>query len=288
MRSVGKPVSSATALTGLGYPLPMQGLDGGKRIATHSGIAIQTLISIVVSVVMTAALMYFEVGSDLADTVEAGRVWRMGLAISVIAPAIISPLLAYKTARLMRQLAQARDRMEEIAKQDALTGLLNRLGFQAAAKAMWSDLTLRGAPVGLLMIDIDRFKSINDTHGHETGDRALIHVAMLLREGVADAGGLLGRHGGEEFAVLLPGCDLRATAAVAERLRAKCEANPLALEAARLPLTVSVGAVAKAPHATPLHRMLAAADAGLYEAKLSGRNRVVAKDEGPQPAPQAA
>ncbi|MCU0755580.1 MAG: GGDEF domain-containing protein [Xanthomonadales bacterium] len=149
---------------------------------------------------------------------------------------------------------------------DALTNCLNRRTFNEALDA----LPARGGPVGLLLIDIDHFKAINDTHGHLIGDRAITEAAACLGRGL-DAGTPLYRYGGEEFAVLVQ-LPLAGAQALAESLRAGVAAQPLA----GLPMTVSIGIAEWAGAPESLASALARADAALYRAKREGRNRVVA------------
>ncbi len=124
-------------------------------------------------------------------------------------------------------------------------------------------------PVSVVLIDLDHFKAVNDSHGHETGDAVLRAVASTLR-GELRAFELLYRLGGEEFLLLLPGADERAAAGVAESLRAGVEgARPAGLE-----VTCSIGTATGRGSAIDLKHLLASADTALYAAKAAGRNRV--------------
>lgn len=150
---------------------------------------------------------------------------------------------------------------------DALSNCLNRRTFNEALER----LQQRGVPVSVLLIDIDHFKAINDTHGHLIGDRAITEAAACLGRGL-DAGTPLYRYGGEEFAVLLPQRRLPEAAALAEALRARVAAEPLD----GLPMTISIGVAESPGPPEALAATLARADAALYRAKREGRNRVVA------------
>jgi diguanylate cyclase (GGDEF)-like protein len=127
------------------------------------------------------------------------------------------------------------------------------------------------------MIDVDHFKSVNDRHGHETGDRALAHIARLMTQTLRTQD-RVGRFGGEEFIALLPAADLRRALAEAESLRTSVRAQPLALGAQPLPLSISIGVAEWAGPAEDMSRLLARADAALYRAKRLGRDRVEAAD----------
>lgn len=161
--------------------------------------------------------------------------------------------------RALAQTQSAHAWAAERAERDALTGLANRRAFERAL----ASLAARSAAAALVMLDIDHFKSLNDTEGHEAGDAALAALAGVLRSCTRPSD-LPFRYGGEEFGVLLPGLGVEAASQVAERIRAAAEAS--------LPRTVSAG-VACAPPAA-YERLVAEADAALYRAKRTGRNRV--------------
>ncbi len=183
----------------------------------------------------------------------------------------------------MESLAVREAQMRRLATTDALTGLANRRHFFALAEAELARARRHGTPIGLIMGDIDHFKSINDTHGHPAGDAVLAAVARALAT-EARPNDVVGRLGGEEFAVLLPGADLPSTLAVGERLRAAIEALPVAQAGRAIPVTISLGCTARAAHELAGHDaptsivegMVRQADGALYVAKRGGRNRCVA------------
>jgi diguanylate cyclase (GGDEF)-like protein len=151
---------------------------------------------------------------------------------------------------------------------DALTNCFNRRIFNERLQQLQAG---PGPGCAFLLLDIDRFKAINDQHGHLVGDRVITHVAATLGKHLAADTGLF-RYGGEEFAVLLPGADLETAAALAETLRAAVEAAPFA----DAKVTLSAGVALWRPgEDTPQHA-LDEADRRLYAAKRGGRNRVVA------------
>ena len=163
-------------------------------------------------------------------------------------------------------------RMERLATTDDLTGLLNRRAFFARADAA-RRLSLRTRqPITLLMLDIDHFKQLNDRFGHATGDEALVKFSATCCEALREHD-ILGRLGGEEFALVLPGTDLDGALHAAERLRQGVVDTRLLTCGNSYTMTVSIGVVLIAPD-EDLPTGLARADHALYEAKRNGRNRV--------------
>lgn len=159
---------------------------------------------------------------------------------------------------------------------DALTGLLNRRAAQQALEDEVQRSRRLGEPFSLLMIDADHFKAINDARGHAAGDRALQHLGTLLAAQMRDID-RVGRWGGEEFVVLLPGATLPQAHEVADRLRERCQALPPRWQDEVLPLTLSIGVAQWGGADDDLTALLARADAALYRAKQSGRNCVEAE-----------
>ena len=169
------------------------------------------------------------------------------------------------------QLASINKRLAHQATHDPLTGLYNRRGTLEVL-----DQLLAGAdesrPVGLLFCDLDRFKAVNDALGHRGGDRFISIIAdRLLRS--LDAGSIAGRMGGDEFVVVMPGHDVVGTAAIASRLVGVL-AQPVHAEGRDMPSSVSIGVATAPEHGTAASELLRHANAALYRAKSSGRNRV--------------
>ncbi len=165
-------------------------------------------------------------------------------------------------------LANAIETLHRISTQDGLTGLSNRRHFDETLALEWRRAARSRAPLSLLLLDIDHFKPYNDAHGHQAGDDLLRRVAQTLREAVHRAADFVARYGGEEFVVLLPETDREHARAIAESLRAKIEETGV---------TVSIGvATAVATRdSSGVEEIVRNADEALYEAKRSGRNRVV-------------
>jgi len=171
-----------------------------------------------------------------------------------------------------------RRRMEEelrrMAATDPLTGLPNRREFMSALGSEWERARRYGHPSSLLMVDIDHFKKVNDLHGHAAGDEALRQLAECMR-GELRTTDLPARLGGEEFAVLLPMTDALAAIEIAERLRQRVVATIISWEDKSFSISISVGVACVDSGSSSSDACLARADAALYRAKQTGRNKVV-------------
>jgi diguanylate cyclase (GGDEF)-like protein len=167
---------------------------------------------------------------------------------------------------------------------DPLTGLLNRKALAGRFVEIAQQAALTGQPICLIAMDLDHFKRVNDEHGHARGDAVLKDAAYLLRKSLRSFE-LIYRLGGEEFLIVLPGVPISEGRSIAERVRTGIEdARP-----GGLPVTVSLGVAAAVGADVAFEPLFRAADEALYEAKRTGRNRVVADgDDGPAAALQAA
>ncbi len=165
----------------------------------------------------------------------------------------------------------------EMAVTDALTGLHNRRYLDSHLATLFERARNRRRPLSLMITDIDRFKSINDTWGHDAGDEVLREFAARMRKNVRGID-LACRMGGEEFVVVMPDTEGAIAEKVAERLRAQIADTPFPIgpDGQVIPVTVSVGVAAMMPGSDTVEAMLKRADIALYEAKNGGRNRVVA------------
>jgi two-component system cell cycle response regulator len=168
---------------------------------------------------------------------------------------------------------QLADEMQTMAETDALTGIPNRRVFDARLTAAADRAAQRGETVGVITIDIDRFKAINDGYGHPLGDLVLQQVAARLAK-VVRPSDTLSRMGGEEFAVLAPGITMTSIGELAERCRHAVCAYAVSVEGVSIPVTISVGAACMPGHAQHADELLRVADRALYEAKANGRNVV--------------
>ncbi|WP_433273281.1 diguanylate cyclase [Actinosynnema sp. CS-041913] len=263
----------------LGEQRPQGWLDlvGLVGAGTAQWLVNTTLVAVVILLTVRPRSVKDAIGSASDNLLEAGQLamgtfvalavaWWPGFAV----PMVVAAVALHRTV-LIHQLELA-------ARTDAKTGLLNAEAWHLQAK-LELDRTRRqppGATVGLFMIDVDHFKDINDTHGHQTGDAVLRRIAVALG-GVVRRGDAVGRFGGEEFAVLLPSVEREEALTIAERMRSQVH-HVTADDGAGGTvdgLTVSIG-IAVWPDVAEdtVEGLLAAADAALYEAKRLGRDQV--------------
>lgn len=174
------------------------------------------------------------------------------------------------SAWLLAQLRQVLDREAGLAREDTLTRLANRRAFNEAGRATLALARRQDGPLTVVFIDLDKFKQVNDEHGHDMGDAVLRRVAEVFR-GHVRAGDIAGRLGGDEFALLLPGMDARAALTYVEELRQRLLD---AMRASGCPVTFSIGIVSYRHAPDDLEALLVEADRLMYAAKLAGRDRI--------------
>ena len=179
--------------------------------------------------------------------------------------------------RMIGRIREQNRELDRLHRVDALTGLAGRRHWQQQADATLRRLREQGAPAALLMLDIDRFKDINDQYGHASGDDVLRLVAGVLRRRLGEHDSA-GRFGGDEFAVVLAGVDRDTARGLAEGMRRDLEAAAATLRLPGLSCSISVGVAQADPRHASVREWLEAADAALYAAKHAGRNRVVVAD----------
>ncbi|HEV2538816.1 MAG TPA: GGDEF domain-containing protein [Frateuria sp.] len=246
-------------------------LQGGLRRATRARAILLMLHT------LSALLLLWRNGQlwfDLnppADVIQPDTVNYLYVLLSGMQPLFLSIafLLLYNET-LQRELYQ-------LARVDALTGVQNRLALNETATRLLAQANRSGRPLGVLMIDADHFKSVNDRFGHGGGDKVLLALVGSIRTTLR-AANVVGRVGGEEFVVLAPDTSMEQALVLAERIRCTVESTPLLVDGHVLQLTVSIGVAAPRPGERDVNALLHRADAALYGAKRAGRNRVMAAD----------
>lgn len=206
---------------------------------------------------------------ELAQTIRDGQRESIFLGVAVS--------LLTVTAAILVALVVLRPiyTLQRQAREDPLTGLLNRRSFDEIAPDRLTSTERAGLPVSVIMIDIDRFKPINDEHGHAVGDEVLVVVARRISNGLSNDD-LLSRYGGEEFAVVLPNATLQQGRQIAERLRELVSSEPIKTSVGPLRVSISLGVAESGGETTSIADLLDRADQGLLAAKRQGRDRVVA------------
>jgi diguanylate cyclase (GGDEF)-like protein len=182
-----------------------------------------------------------------------------------------------KECSLLEEIAALRERcrkLEELSYQDALTGLYNFRHLQRSLEMEMARTRRSLLPTSLIMLDLDHFKNVNTLYGHEAGNSALADISRICREGVRIID-IPCRYGGEEFALIMPSTSLLQASHIAERLRVGISAAPIILNDQQVTITASFGvAVFRHTDNYTVSEFLRKADALLYQAKASGRNRV--------------
>jgi two-component system cell cycle response regulator len=189
---------------------------------------------------------------------------------------------------LQAQLLSAREALREQATRDSLTRLWNRSSILEALTRELARAEREASPLGVVIVDLDHFKQINDNHGHPAGDVVLRESARRMQSGVRQYDSV-GRYGGEEFLILLPNCGEAESFSQAERLRKQLSQNEIRIDDLSIRVTASFGVAAAIPgEPWTSEGLIRRADEALYVAKKSGRNRVEILSYSPEPAPIAA
>ncbi len=174
-----------------------------------------------------------------------------------------------------RDLERSNQILKKIAKYDNLSGLMNRLSLFTSLEIEIERTAASGIPLSAIMIDIDRFKMINDNYGHQCGDEVIRSIGICLRERLRKYD-IAGRYGGEEFLVLLPNTDLDTAVKIAERFRQDFEKMTVHCGTEGIPIRASIG-VAQYEQGEHKEKWISRADRAMYDAKQQGRNRVVSR-----------
>ncbi|HDR9588452.1 GGDEF domain-containing protein [Burkholderia stabilis] len=204
--------------------------------------------------------------------------WYVARVFSMFTPGVLVCVLAWEVTMLYQQLFEAHATLVRSSARDGLTGAFNRSHFNDHFHTLFLQARRQGEPLSLLMVDVDRFKAYNDAFGHVKGDACLIAVANALAGAVRRPADIVARYGGEEFAIVLPNTGARGARVVAEEAREAVLRLDLAMPASpagRVSVSVGCATVSADDLSTP-DALIEAADAALYRAKDTGRNRVVA------------
>jgi len=191
-----------------------------------------------------------------------------------IAPVI---LVAYIVTMFSADIRYGLGKAKMLSETDDLTGLPNMRGFSIAANRLFGQALRYNRAASVLMIDSDNLKSVNDSHGHEAGNRMLRQLTRLAQAELRYTD-VLARYGGDEFIVLLPETPVTGALEVAERIRDAVASMPLELDGKRIACTVSIGLAAHPEDGSTLDAVVARADRAMYQAKQAGRNRVLRFD----------
>ena len=251
----------------------------GRRCAGSTrSISTEIVTAIFVSTFLTSLTIGLRVGVACM-TLTAGELCQIILSVSAAPTILIGLIIAIRIRQTLMRIELEHEKLVSSARIDGLTGLLNRSGFDAVAAAALEETRRLGQPVSALMCDIDAFRGLNDRYGHKAGDRALRNLAEVLEESTGRRSTILGRQGGDEFVILLPGIDHKAAVAIAEGLCEACEARALLQPDLAAKFTVSVGVGTEASGVSELGGLLRQADTALYRAKRAGGNQVASGPE---------
>ncbi|MCE7861774.1 MAG: diguanylate cyclase, partial [Chloroflexi bacterium CFX2] len=215
----------------------------------------------------------FSAAAQARTEITVGEI-TLDLSISTLLDAKRRPMGRLVVWRDITAQKQTRDKLEKLAITDELTSTHNRRHFMEMAESQISFTRRYGTPLALAMIDLDHFKEINDTCGHQAGDKALAGFAGILRGNIRDFD-ILGRLGGEEFAILMPKTDEQAALRAVERLRVTLAENPIVFGGNSIRITFSLGLTDFKGGQDSLESLLRRADHALYEAKKAGRNQIM-------------
>jgi diguanylate cyclase (GGDEF)-like protein len=229
------------------------------------------MVRITVFMTIVSAFMSLGVARVISLIIPVGDL-DIHLRLAFAIPFFVTPMFSWLTAMSMRDSKRARKTAFDLARLDPLTGVFNRRAFFEREARSRTETDTASASKTVLFLDIDHFKAINDTFGHEGGDAVLVHLAGILKVAVRD-GDIVARFGGEEFVIVAHACEGPGAVALADRIIAMVHEGRACLGSRHIPYTVSIG-VASGARSVAIERLLADADANLYVAKQTGRDRV--------------
>lgn len=238
------------------------------------------LFSLVLAYTAARLIAYFVMGAGSNFAVEAGTNW-----LNLLSPIFMAMLpVVGTTAFLLMCSDNLKRQLETAASTDYLTGLPNRRTLATYGTKAFQHAKKNGTALFIAIFDMDNFKSINDSFGHEGGDQALVHVAGILRERLGGLG-MIARTGGEEFALVMPDTDRNPGMTRIEEIRATVARERFRIGSGQVPLTVSAGGATFCAGDMTFEDVLRRADLALYKAKADGRNRIQFAPFDPLPTP---
>jgi diguanylate cyclase (GGDEF)-like protein len=266
-------VAAAIAVLDRGFLLGIAGLLAVLMGGPYMALDRRHLVAMNVVPLLVVGVIMYVAGLDRFTIVNSSIFIALALAVSL--------MLARVFEAANRRAFALEQQLTREARTDALTGLLNRRALDEIAARELERSARKGAPLAVLLCDVDHFKAINDAHGHAAGDRAIKAIAERLHAELR-ASDAFGRWGGEEFLAILPDTDANAAQVLAERMRTAVEESPIMVGPA-LHVTLSIGVAGHMPVAQPApagawEALVKAADEALYDAKAGGRNRTVVAD----------
>jgi diguanylate cyclase (GGDEF)-like protein len=244
-----------------------------KSVGAIRSIIMEVVAAIFALTSLSSLLIALRV-SVVCTSISASELWEFMLPVSAAPSILIGLIIAARMRQAVTGLKITHEELVSLAMIDGLTGLLNRPGFDLVAAEAFEETRRLGQPVSALACDIDAFGGLNDRYGHEAGDRALRNLAEVLEEAIGRRSAILGRQGGGEFVILLPGIDLKEAVTIAQGLCEACEARALVQQDPAAKFIISVGVGTEASGASELGGLLRQADAALYRAKRAGGNQV--------------
>lgn len=231
--------------------------------AKKGDLSVKMIALSLLSFVLGLILFSFEKLGLISSTFITANSLKFGQALEIL---FISIALSFKINKLVHQ-----------ASHDKLTGVPNRLGFDIKMKESFEKSQIDNSPLSLLMLDVDKFKSINDRFGHDIGDKVLIHISSIIKNVMTKHNVTVFRYGGEEFSVILSGKTSSNAVSIAEEIRKEIEKTPFHFNSAKKTFTISIGCGHYNGDNKTMHYedLIKHADKLLYEAKNTGRNKIV-------------
>lgn len=235
------------------------------KLGRTKTVVLITVFSIIVSVVISLIMLVF-FGIEIVF---------MSMMISVVAPAIIAPVVTWYIVSLVISIHHLEEKMRQLATYDMLTGAMTRHAFLEAYESSYFYAQRNNLSLAFIYIDLDDFKTINDTFGHAGGDETLISLGGIVQDHKRKSD-LFGRMGGEEFVLVLPGTDLEGAVSLADKLRCFAKNAVVKYESNDIQYTISIGiSIFQASNQVDLEQLIRQADSALYRAKEQGKDCVV-------------